>query len=143
MPRQWDKVLAELQRRPPGTKVRRACKAMPRPEDEGAQPAVGLPAGQVRDWRFPPNLDCSGLHVHEMDGGWEAHLDRVHPSCSPIEHARVDAPPLFIGGGVLLGALAGGLAGWKGAAFGAVAGGVLGAVLLTVPKFNWEKSHGR
>lgn len=139
MAKSWASIGRELQRRPPGAKVKRACNSMPHPADEGAELGTGLPAGQIRDWRFPPEPDCTGLHVHEMNGRWEAHLDRVHPSCSPIEHARIDAPPLFIGGGVLLGALAGGLAGWKGVAIGAVAGGVLGAVLLAVPKFNWEK----
>jgi hypothetical protein len=64
--------------------------AIAHPGIVGASRSIGLPVGQIADWRFPPGPQCDGLHVHEFPHDWRVHLDRVHPSCSLLNHFFVD-----------------------------------------------------
>jgi len=124
----WDEVRARLEAMPPGSRISLLRDGMPHPEASGARRDLGLPAGQLADWRFPPGEDCTGLHVHEHAERWEAHLDRVHPACSLVGHVQHDAPQLLVAGGAALGAFAG-RSSLLGMAVGAVLGGVVGAAL--------------
>lgn len=70
------------------------------------------------------------MHVHELADYWHVHLDRVHPACSLVDHARQDAPQsLFIGGAVLGGILGAAMSNKRG---GAVAGAGLGLVVAAL-----------
>lgn len=114
----------------PGQFVVVPVDAIAHPRDVGATEGSGLPRGQSADWRFPPAPDCTGLHVQRFGDLWEAHVDRVHPKCSAVDHLRHDAPGAWIGGGVLLGSLAGIATGRTGV--GALVGGAL--ALVTLPR---------
>ncbi len=123
----WADVRTTLERLPHGSQVFAAAGELVHPQAEGAQRSVGLPRGQVSDWRFEPGADCTGLHVHELAGGWAAHLDAVHPDCGIVAHLQADAPEVLVGGGVGLGALGGLVLGRSPAAV--VLGALLGLVV--------------
>lgn len=76
----------------------------------GAVRSHGWPRGQLADWRFPPDSDCRGLHVHEFELVYRAHVDEVHPECSLVEHIRRDVAPLWLVTGTTAGAIVGALA---------------------------------
>lgn len=125
----WAEVRAMLEQLPERAQILVPIGAMPHPRLAGAQRSVGLPRGQLADWRFPPAVDCTGLHVHEQAAGFVAHLDLVHPDCSVVGHLQADAPQVLVGAGAGLGALGGLLVGRSlaGAVVGALAGVLLGA----------------
>lgn len=101
----WAVVRSRLELLPVGT-VRRYRKALlSHPRDAGAVLSLGWPVGQVADYRFAPESDCRGMHVRDVGSHWAVHLDRVHPDCSLLEHARQDAPQALFVGGALLGGL--------------------------------------
>lgn len=101
----WAVVRSRLELLPVGT-VRRYRKALlSHPRDAGAVLSLGWPVGQVADYRFAPESDCRGMHVQDVGSHWAVHLDRVHPDCSLLEHARQDAPQALFVGGALLGGL--------------------------------------
>lgn len=77
------------------------------PREAGATSAVGLPRGQSEDWRFPADERCSGLHAQRFGDSWRVHVDDVHPDCSLVDHARTDAPGVWVGGATLLGGIFG------------------------------------
>lgn len=127
----WDEVRGQLEHAPIGASVRVALADIGHPRDEGALKDVGLPVGQLADWRFPALADRSGLHVHEHATYWEAHIDRVHPASSLLGHVQHDVPQLLVVGGAAFGAAlavkSGG--GLLGVALGLVVGGVVGTML--------------
>lgn len=122
----WHQVRRHVLGLPAGTVVRYAKPAVPHPRDAGAQLSLGWPVGQVADYRFDPEHDCSGMHVHEFAAYWEVHIDRVHPRCGLIEHARADKPEALLWGGAILGGLIGGAVG--GRRDSALAGAALGLI---------------
>jgi hypothetical protein len=103
---------------------------VPHPAFAGATASIGLWAWQTEDWRFPPSLDCRGVHVQLLGDIWRVHIDRRHPACGPVEHVRQDAPRVWSVGwaaiGTLLGAM---LDGKRGATIGGMVG--LGVGLKT------------
>ena len=105
--RTWAEVEAELAAAPPGAQASYGRDEIGHPGAAGAVAGVGLPRGQLADWRFPPTASCRGLHVHEFAERWVAHLDQVHPACDPVGHLFQDAPIvlLAIGAGAMLGGL--------------------------------------
>ena len=101
----WCVVRSQLELLPAGT-VRRYRKALiSHPRDAGAVLSLGWPVGQLADYRFAPEPDCRGMHVQDVGDHWAARLDRVHPDCNLLEHARQDAPQALFVGGALLGGL--------------------------------------
>ena len=103
----WSNVRAQLERFPSGTVLRYLKATLPHPRDAGAAVSLGWPVGQLADFRFAPESDCRGMHVQDVETHWAVHLDRVHPDCSLIEHARQDAPQSLFVGGALLGGIVG------------------------------------
>lgn len=108
-----------------------ACLRVPKwqvehPQAGGMKSSMGLPVGQIADWRFPKPI-CHGLHVREYESYYTAHIDRANPNCDPVGHMSLDAPA--IGGGAALGALVGLALGESAGAMlvGALIGGALGA----------------
>lgn len=96
------------------------------PSASGAHKSIGLPKGQISDWRFPPFEDCSGMHAREYADRWEAHIDAVSPDCSVVGHARTDTPLLWIAGGAVLGTGVGAIVSRP------LLGGVIGATLACI-----------
>jgi hypothetical protein len=98
------------------------------PLDAGMLRSLGLPLGQLADWRMPAP-HCGGLHVREFVDRYTAHVDQVNPVCDLPGHMAADAPA--IGGGAALGALVGLALGESAGAMllGAVVGGLLGSAV--------------
>lgn len=122
----WAQVAADLRRRPLPACVRLATWQVEHPQAAGMTPSVGLPVGQLADWRMPhPN--CHGLHVREYPGYYTAHVDKINPRCDLPGHLAADAP--LVGGGAALGALVGLVLGESPGAMllGALIGGAVGA----------------
>lgn len=130
----WLDVAEYLSGQDPGTIFRVPVSGMEHPLDSGMRRSAGLPLGQRSDFRF--RLDeCAGLHVRDFGTHYEAHIDKVDPSCDPVEHGLQDAPGATIIGTAALGALLGGFLGksrdalFAGAAIGALV--ALAAVILS------------
>lgn len=126
----WQDVVDLLGEHPWRTRVQVPKGHLPHPQAAGMTPSSGLPEGQVADYRYL--LDGGiGLHVKDFGTHYEAHLDEVHPDVDVVEHLRQDAPHVYVGGAVALGAAVGGLLSkdWKGAVAGAAIAGLLGAAL--------------
>ena len=128
MPQNWSQILEELKREEHGCTMRLPAHTMEHPRDAGMSLSVGLPMGQRNDYRLKLD-DCSGLHVRDFRTHYEAHIDKVHPSCDPVEHALRDAPGATILGMTALGSLLGGLLGRTKESF--LAGAVVGAFLAS------------
>ena len=126
----WQSVSESLRKSPPGTHLAYAKTALPHPRQAGARISIGLPAGQIADYRFGPDKFCSGLHVQEYNDRWVAHIDKVHPDCGPVRHISQDAPAAWCMGGAVLGASIGAALGRKGGLIIAGAGiGFLVAII--------------
>lgn len=97
---------------------------------QGMRTSMGLPEGQVRDYRVRLGETTAGLHIKEFQHHYEAHLDAYDPVVKPVEHFVVDAPGAFVGGAAALGAVIGATAGRSGGA--AAAGALLGALLAAL-----------
>lgn len=130
----WSSVLHRARALREGARIDIGKRSIPHPIEAGARVSVGLPVGQVTDYRFPPSHDCSGLHVQEFEDYWSIHVDKVHPACDIFAHLREDAPSGWIAGGAALGALAGLALGRSSGAI--LAGAALGALVAvaTLPK---------
>lgn len=103
-PLHWQNVADQLRRQPRGSVVRYRKSLMEHPLDAGASWSIGMPQGQIADFRLRlPG--CGGLHIRDFGSHYEAHIDTVDLSCNPIEHARRDAPEVYIAGAAALGAL--------------------------------------
>lgn len=129
-PGSWSEVIDILTRHPWRTRVKLPKGLLPHPAAAGMSSSVGIPEGQVADYRLVLP-DGSGLHVKDFVEYYEAHLDEVHPDVNWVEHLRQDAPGSFVGGSAAVGAALGALFGrsWKSALAGAAIAGLLGAVL--------------
>lgn len=122
----WNEVARHL-----GKEHTRSCATIEKsrvehPQAAGMRASVGLPVGQIGDWRMPyPN--CHGLHVREFADHYTAHLDAANPNCDLPGHIALDTPA--VGGGAALGALAGLILGESAGAMivGALIGGAIGA----------------
>ncbi len=122
----WAQVAADLRRRPLPACLRLAAWQVEHPQAAGMTPSLGLPVGQLADWRMPhPN--CHGLHVREYPGYYTAHVDKINPRCDLPGHLTADVP--LVGGGAALGALMGLIVGESASSMliGAIIGGALGA----------------
>lgn len=116
-------------RQPASPSVASVAKhAVEHPCDAGMVRSLGVPLGQVADWRMP-SPHCGGLHVREFVDRYTAHLDQVNPNCDLPGHVAADAPA--IGGGVAVGALLGLALGESAGAMlvGALLGGLLGTAV--------------
>ncbi len=135
MTKTWAAVVEVLMRRPWRNPIRVAKSQLPHPRAVGMKPSVGMPLGQVADYRYALESNA-GLHVRDFGHYWEAHLDEVHPDVDPVEHVRRDAPVAFIAGAVALGAVAGGMLGksWQSALAGAAIVGLAGIALSPAAK---------
>jgi hypothetical protein len=89
----WDEVREWLRGERPGRELFIRKASIRHPRESGAAPSSGLPRGQLADWRFAPDLDCRGLHVHEFAARYRVHLDRVHPACDVFGHFMRDVLP--------------------------------------------------
>lgn len=115
-----------------GNCLRYAKHTLPHPREAGAQVSIGLPIGQLADYRFGLASPCSGLHVQEFADGWVARLDETHGQWS-TEGSQVACPPVpeVCLGGALAGAAVGIALGRNTDAMLAGAGiGILIALLL-------------
>jgi hypothetical protein len=86
----WWWIYQALVSSPPRSIVRVSRRAIDHPAFLGAKRSIGLPLGQLADWRFPPDAAGRGLHVREFRREWHAHIDRVHPSRSLLGHFLAD-----------------------------------------------------
>lgn len=127
--RTWSEVVTAL-RANPYQRIVLPKNQILHPQQAGFYPSVGLPKGQVADWRFAL-ADCAGVHVWDCGALWKIHLDQVDPSCSVPEHLLRDAPevvvPLTTAAGAAAGAIIGG---GKGALIGGGLGALLGMLAL-------------
>lgn len=122
----WAQIAAHLIANPAQSCVKLEKWRVEHPQVAGLRRSLGLPLGQMGDWRMPyPN--CGGLHVREFADYYTAHVDRVNPNCDLPGHMSSDAPA--VGGGAALGALVGLILGESAGAMmvGALIGGALGA----------------
>jgi len=123
----WLQVFAQVEQHPPRTPVRIEKAGLPHPRDAGARVSVGIPRGQIADFRFPPDHRCRGLHVQDFGDHWQVHVDEVHPACDVLDHLRVDAPGGWVSGGAVVGGIVGLLLGRSKGAM--LAGAGIGALL--------------
>jgi hypothetical protein len=130
---QWAWVYRFVAAQGDGVRVEYPRRSLPHPREAGAEVSVGWPAGQIADYRFPPDSDCQGLHVHEFADRWIVHIDQVHPECDLGEHIRRDAPAVAYLGGAMAGAALGAAVSKKsgGALVGAGLGLLVAALLIS------------
>jgi hypothetical protein len=93
--RTWAGLYWILRSLPYGTTLRIARPRIGHPAAAGAARSSGLPLGQLEDWRFPPDPACRGMHARMYKREWRVHLDRVHPSCSLLDHFFRDVWPMW------------------------------------------------
>jgi hypothetical protein len=89
----WDAIRVWLLRERPGRELSIHRTRIAHPADAGALSSVGLPRGQVADWRFPADGQCRGVHVREFRARYRVHMDRAHPSCGLLDHFFRDVLP--------------------------------------------------
>ena len=89
----WAEVYWYLTQAEKGSTVEVHKSVIAHPSYNGAYKSVGLPKGQIADWRFPPDPEGRGLHIHDVGWGWRAHLDEVHPDHSIVGHFVRDVLP--------------------------------------------------
>lgn len=121
----WNHVAAYLQQQPTHSSVGVMKWQVEHPQAAGLQRSLGLPVGQLADWRMP---SCrNGLHVREYVDRYTAHVDSVNPHCDLPGHLAADAP--LVVGAAAIGALVGLALGESPAAMlvGALLGGAVGA----------------
>jgi hypothetical protein len=82
----WQAVHDSLAEHPARTVMPFPKAWLPDPRTAGASVSVGVPHGQIADYRFPPDAECRGLHAQDFGTEWRVHLDRVHPSCDLVGH---------------------------------------------------------
>ncbi len=122
----WAQVASHLSGQPQHTFISLQKSQVEHPHGAGMRRSLGLPVGQIADWRVAhPN--CHGLHVREYVDRYTAHLDHVNPNCDLPGHIASDVP--IVAGTAALGALVGlALGESPGAMFlGALIGGAIGA----------------
>lgn len=124
----WTNVTRYLQQTDAPKVVTMAKHDVEHPCDAGMVRSLGVPLGQLADWRMPAP-HCGGLHVREFVDRYTAHVDQVNPVCDLPGHMASDAPT--IGGGVAIGALVGLALGESAGAMlvGALIGGLVGTAV--------------
>lgn len=122
----WAQVAQHLARQGRASCITIAKRQVEHPQAAGMLRSLGLPLGQIADWRMP-RPGCHGLHVREFTDHYTVHIDAVNPHCDLPGHVAADAPA--VGGGAALGALVGLVLGESAGAMivGALIGGALGA----------------
>lgn len=131
----WSDVVVQLWPPDASRRLRIPRGLIPHPLTvRNMRPSVGLPEGQLRDFRAVLEPTSAGLHVKEFANHYEAHVDAVHPAHGVAEHVRVDAPGALIGGSAALGAIIGASIGASGpaSAVGALVGGLLGVFVASL-----------
>ncbi len=119
----WNQVAAYLHTQPAHSCMNILKWQVEHPTAAGLRPSLGLPVGQMGDWRYSSG---HGLHVREYFDRYTVHVDSVNPNCDLPGHIVSDAP--MIAAGVALGALIGLALGENAGAMmvGALIGGALG-----------------
>ena len=126
----WDQIFIMLSTEPSGEVLRIEKHVSIHPQSAGARQSLGLPMGQQADFRWVAG-DCRGLHVRDFGTHYEAHIDKVDPSCDLVEHLRNDAPVVYVAGFSALGALVGSIFGGRDAVLaGAALGATVGALAM-------------
>ncbi len=128
----WRGVVRVLRQYAPRAVVRIEKGVLSHPRGAGMSPSIGLPEGQVADFRLAL-ANGGGLHVKDFGTHYEAHLDEVHPDIDLVEHLRRDAPGVLVASGVALGAVIGRSVGASkdGTLVGAALGGLFAALLAS------------
>ena len=126
MPTSWKQVVDLLAGEQPGSILRIPKGRLPHPSEEGARPSIGMPEGQIGDFRFRLS-DRSCLHVRMFNKYYEAHLDQVDSACDLFSHLLQGAPNSFAATSAGVGALVGLVVGGK--KEGMLVGGLIGMVL--------------
>jgi len=80
---------------------------VPHPRAAGAVPSLGLPRGQLTDWRFRPEHPCHGLHIQEYADRWEGRLDRPSRGTASMTYVHGNAEAARLATGAAFGALIG------------------------------------
>jgi len=89
----WLDVARALARLGVGVEVELGKDLLPHPSSmEGFQLSLGLPRGQVADYRMGLE-DGRCLHVVEYQDHYAVHLDSTDPSRDPLGHLLRDSPP--------------------------------------------------
>lgn len=86
----WVDVYVKLTASPRRAIVRVPKNQIVHPVTAGARESVGLPVGQRRDYRFPPDQASRGMHAQDFGHEWRVHLDLVHPDVDLAAHLRYD-----------------------------------------------------
>jgi hypothetical protein len=125
----WGGAIRLLREYEPRTILRVEKGLLPHPRTAGMLPSIGLPEGQLADYRLVL-AHGQGFHVKDFGTHYEAHIDEVHPDVNAIEHLRKDAPGVFVAGGAALGAVIGRSVGTSKEA--TLAGAAIGAVFAAL-----------
>lgn len=68
---------------------------LPSPSDSGLfVKSVGVPRGQIADWRTFKDGIKSGVHAVEFRDRYELHVDGFDPNRYPVEHLIHDLGPV-------------------------------------------------
>ena len=87
----WAGVANYLRSQPSPACLRVLKRDVQHPTVAGMTRSLGLPVGQIADWRMPhPN--CHGLHVREYLSYYTAHVDKKNPRCDLPAHLAEDTP---------------------------------------------------
>jgi hypothetical protein len=126
----WNGLVRVLNNYTPRTIVHLEKGLLPHPRTAGMTSSIGLPEGQVADYRLVL-AGGAGLHVKDFGTHYEAHIDEVHPEVNIAEHLRRDAPAMYVAAGAAIGAAVGRSVGASknGTLVGAAIGGVFAAMI--------------
>ena len=125
----WNSIALAVLPKPLGSKWRVEKHLVPHPLDAGLRMSIGLPAGQIADYRLRLP-DCRGLHVQDFSTHYLVHIDRTDPGCDLVQHLVSDTPGTYLASAALVGGLLGALLGRSdksmlaGALLGAAIGGI-------------------
>ncbi len=134
----WAEVVMVLAAGEPGMEIALPLDELELPTDAGMTRSVGLPKGQLKDWRSETMPDGSGLHVLEFVDHYEVHIDRVDPHANLPGHVVQDVVPamgrsvvpLFIAASTAVGVAGGAAVGknFEQPVIGAGVGGAMGLI---------------
>lgn len=102
----WQQALNQLWNEPHSTELRLEKHAVQHPRDAGLRVGMGLPLGQIADYRLRL-ADNRGLHVRDFGSYYLAHIDQTDPACDPLLHLLQDAPKTAVSTFAAVGALLG------------------------------------
>ena len=107
---QWHAIVHQVLAQPARTDIWVEKWRAPHPKQSGFYAHVGLPKGQMADYRYALT-DGRGIHVREYDGTYAVHWDEVDPSVNVVGHLVRDAPGVVLLGALALGLILGALEG--------------------------------